>query len=135
MERLEQIIKAGYEVELIWKCEFNRDILPKDPKLKNNPLIQHTPLNTRESLYVVRTEAMRLHKKIEEGQETIKYCDVMSLYPYVCKYGKFSIGHPVIYAGDVCRDIDAILKKEGLIKCCVKPPKKLYHPVLLYSFN
>jgi hypothetical protein len=50
----------------------------------------------------------------------MEYCDVMSLYPYICK---FPIGRPVIYAGDNCGDIDAVLKKGGLIKCCVMPPK------------
>jgi hypothetical protein len=59
----------------------------------------------------------------------------MSLYPYICKYGKFPVGHPVIYAGEDCSDVDAMLKKEGLIKCCVMPPKKLFHPVLPYRFN
>jgi hypothetical protein len=59
----------------------------------------------------------------------------MSLYANICKYGKFPIGHPVIYAGDECRDVDAMLKKEGLNKCCVMPQKKLFHPVLSYRFN
>ena len=36
---------------------------------------------------------MRLQCKIREGQETIKYVDVMSLYPYICKLGKFLVGH------------------------------------------
>jgi hypothetical protein len=133
MTRLEQITKAGYEVEIMRECEFHRDILPKHPELRNNPLVQHTPLNTRDALYGGRTEVMSLHK-IEEGQDTIEYCDVMSLYPYICKYGNFPIGHPVIYAGDKCSDVDAMLKK-GLIKCCVMPPKKLFHPVLPYRFN
>ena len=34
---------------------------------------------------------MRLHCKIREGQETIHYVDVMSLYPYISKYGKFPV--------------------------------------------
>jgi hypothetical protein len=92
MTRLEQITKAGYKVEIMWECELDRDILPKHPELRNNLLVEHTPLNTRDALYGGRTEAMSLHKKIEEGQETIEYCDVMSLYPYRWKYGKFPIG-------------------------------------------
>jgi hypothetical protein len=122
MTSLEQITKAGYEVEIMWKCEFDRDILPKHPELRNTPLVEHEPLNNRDALYGGRTEAMSLHK-IEEGQEKIEYCDVLSLYPYICKYEKFHVRHPVIYAGDECRDIDAMLKKEGLIECCVMPPK------------
>jgi len=50
-----------------------------------------------------RTEAMVHHYAIREG-ETIQYYDVMSLYPYVCKYFKFPVGHPKIHVGDVCRD-------------------------------
>ena len=78
---------------------------------------------------------MRLHCKVREGQETIQYVDVMSLYPYICKYGKFPVGHPVIHAGDACRDTEAMLQKEGLIKCTVLPPTRLYHPVLPYRCN
>jgi hypothetical protein len=135
MTRLEQITKAGYEVEIMWECEFDRNILPKRPELRINPLLEHAPLNTRDALYGVRTEAMSLHKKIEEGQDTIEYCDVMSIYPYICKYVMFSIGHPVIYASDECRDATAMLKREGLIKCCVMPPKNILNPVLPYRFN
>jgi hypothetical protein len=62
---------------------------------------------------------MRLHYKIREGEETIQYVDVISLYPFVCKYFKYPIGHPTIHMGDACQDIDAMLQKEGLIKCLV----------------
>jgi len=59
----------------------------------------------------------------------------MSLYPYVCKYSKFPLGHPKIHADDACRDKQAMLSKEGLIKCTVLPPKRLYHPVLPFRCN
>jgi hypothetical protein len=72
MTRLEQITKAGYEVELMWECEFDRDILSKHPELRNNPLVVHAPLNNRDAFYGGRTEAMSLHRKIEEGKETIE---------------------------------------------------------------
>jgi hypothetical protein len=133
MTRPEQITKSGYEVELMWECEVDMNILSKHSEFRNNPLVQHTPHYTCVALYGGQTEAMRFYK-IEEGQEIIEYCDVMSLYPYVCTYGKLPIGHSVIYAGDECRDIDAMLKK-GLINCCVMPPKNLYHPVLPYRFK
>ena len=75
---------------------------------------------------------MRLHCKIGEWEETTQYMDLMSLYPYICKYGKFPVGHPVIHAGDACRNTDAMLQKEGLVKCTVLPHSRLYHPVLPY---
>ena len=57
---------------------------------------------------------MCLNRKAREN-ETIQYVDVMSLYPYICDYFKFPIGHPVIHMGDEFRDIEACLCMEGLI--------------------
>ena len=88
MARIEQIAGAGYLVEVQWECEFDEKI---QEELQTHPLVQHAPLKTRDSLYGGRTEAMRLHCKVREGQETIQYVDVMSLYPYICKYGKFPV--------------------------------------------
>jgi G:T-mismatch repair DNA endonuclease (very short patch repair protein) len=93
MARLEQITGAGYVVETIWECDFDDGILAKHPELQAHPLIEHSPLNTRDALYGGRTEAMGLHYKIRDG-ETIRYVDVMSLYPFICKYHKFPIGNP-----------------------------------------
>jgi hypothetical protein len=112
MSRLAQITQAGYEVEVQWECDFDRDILPKHLELKSHRIVQHSPLKTQDALYGGRTEAVKLHYKIREGEETIQYVDIMSLYPYVGKYFKFPVGHPTIHVGDACRDIDAMLKKE-----------------------
>jgi len=78
---------------------------------------------------------MPLPYKIREGEESVQYCDVMSLYPYICKYFKFPIGHPVIHVGDACADKESCLKMDGLIKCTIVPPKDLYHPVLPFWHN
>ena len=77
---------------------------------------------------------MRLHYKVHEN-ETIQYVDVMSLYPYICKYFKFPVGHPRIHVGDACKDTVACLRMEGLILCTIVPPQKLYHPVLPFRCN
>jgi len=110
MMRIEQITRAGYQVEVVWECEFDEEILTRHPDLKTHPVVLHSPLNTRDALYGGRTEAMRLHYKIREGEETVQYVDVMSLYPYVCKYFKFPLGHPVIHVGDACQDTEAMLR-------------------------
>jgi hypothetical protein len=112
---------AGYRVEVQWECELDENILSE---LQTHPLVQQAPLKTRDALYGGRTEAVRLHCKVREGKETIQYVDVMSLYPYICKYGKFPVGHPVIHAGVACSDTEAMLQKEGLIKCKVLPPRR-----------
>jgi hypothetical protein len=95
------------------------------PELKTHPIIRHSPLKTTDALYGGRTEAMRLHYAIDERKETIEYCDVISLYPSICKYFKFPVGHPTVHVGDTCENGDACLKMEGLIKCMVVPPKDL----------
>ena len=56
----------------------------------------------------------------------------MSLYPWVCKYFKFPVGHPTIHID--CGDIQAMLAK-GLVRCTLLPPRDLYHPVLPYRCN
>lgn len=132
MARLEQITRAGYQVKIQWECEFDEArIVEHKPELLTHPVVMNTPLNTRDALYGGRTEAMRLHYKAND-EETIEYCDVMSLYPYVCKYFKFPIGHPTIHVGDACKNVEACLRMDGLMKCAIVPPKHLYHPVLPY---
>jgi len=74
---------------------------------------------------------MVLYYATLEG-EKIQYYDVISLYPYVCMYYKFPVGHSTIHVGDACQDKQAMLSKENLRKCTVLPPKILYHSVLPY---
>jgi hypothetical protein len=59
--------------------------------------------------------------------------DVISLYPYICKYRKFPVGHPEVYVGADCHSDR--LAREGIIKCKVQPNRKLCHPVLPYKSN
>ena len=77
---------------------------------------------------------MRIHYKGREN-ETIQYVDVMSLYPYICKYFMFPVGHPTVHVGDECKDTETCLRMDGLIKCTIVPPQKLFHPVLPYRCN
>ena len=119
MSRLEQITRSGYLVKVQWECEFDESgIVRQKPQLLTHPIVQQSPLRTRDALYGGRTEAMCLYRKAREN-ETIQYVDVMSLYPYICKYFKFPVGHPVIHVGDACGDIDACLSMEGLIRCSI----------------
>jgi len=80
MVPIEQIMRAVYQVEIQWECEFDEEILTRHPELKTHP-VEHNPLNTRDALYGGRTEAMRIHYKVRKGEENLQYVDVMSLYP------------------------------------------------------
>ena len=115
MARLERITRAGYQVEVEWECHFDSEIIPHHPYLKTHTVVLHSPLNIRDALYGRRTEALRIHYKVKEG-ESIQYVDVMSLHPFVCKYFKFPVGQPVIHVGDACRDTESMLQKVGLMK-------------------
>lgn len=63
------------------------------------------------------------------------YMDVVSLYPFVLKYCRYPLGHPRIYTENF-KSITALHNPYfGVIKCTVKPPKKLLHPVLPCKCN
>jgi len=60
---------------------------------------------------------------------------VCSLYPYICKTGKFPVGHPKVYVGEECRELIGpsgieIDKMEDLVYCAVLAPRTLYYPIL-----
>ena len=67
---------------------------------------------------------MRLYYMAREG-EKIQCVDVMILYPYICNYFKIAVGHPVIHLGDACKDKQACLCMDDLIKCSMVPPDRL----------
>ncbi|GFG33651.1 hypothetical protein Cfor_01531 [Coptotermes formosanus] len=48
MNRVGVIAQAGYKVEMQWECDFDRDILKKHPELQTLPIVEQTPLNTRD---------------------------------------------------------------------------------------
>jgi len=121
MARLEQTSRAEYQFKVQWECLFD-DAGIATPELLAHPTVCTSPLLTREVLYGGRTEAMRPHYKAGEG-ECIQYVDVMILYRYICKYGKFPVGHLVVHVGDACKDKEACLHTEGLIKCTIVPPE------------
>ncbi|XP_023312242.1 uncharacterized protein LOC108915368 [Anoplophora glabripennis] len=125
----------GYEVVEMWECEFRRNLQKNDEVRnysENHPLVTLTPLNPRDAFYGGRTGNTVEYYKCGPG-EKIKYVDVCSLYPWVCKYGKFPIGHPKVYVGEECPTDLSII--DGVIKCKILPPQNLYHPVLPTKMN
>lgn len=133
--KTERLRELGYEIVEMWECQFRR-LLEANKEIEEytegHPLVTLTPLNPRDAFYGGRTGNTFQYYKVKEG-EKIKYVDVCSLYPYVCKYGKFPIGHPEVYVGAECpKDITSI---EGEIKCKILPPINLHHPVLPMKMN
>ncbi|KAK4883382.1 hypothetical protein RN001_006701 [Aquatica leii] len=136
--RSKRIKSLGYPLVEIWECQFREFLkINADARafVENLNILKQEPLNPRDSFYGGRTNAVKLYYKCEEVNEKICYFDVCSLYPYVNKYCKYPIGHPIIHIGhETCSKlpIDTV---EGLIKCLVLPPQNLYHPVLPYRLH
>ena len=59
-------------------------------------------------------------------ENSLVFC---SLYPYVLKYEKFPVGHPIIIT-DGFKPLDQYF---GIAKVKVLPPRGLLHPVLPYT--
>lgn len=137
LSRIATIKGFGYIVREIWECEFDK-IKFENSEIRNfvenHPLKSKTTLNPRDAFYGGRTENFSTMHEIEEG-EKIFYTDICSLYPYICKKGKFPLKHPKIYVGSLCESLtngnnNDLSTVEGLIKCTVLPPRNLHLPVL-----
>lgn len=129
LDKMEKLAKKPYELVQMWECEFKN--MKKDLDLKHLDslsILNTLPLNPRNAFFGGRTGNTKCYHSCEQDEE-IRYVDVCSLYPYVCKYGKFPVGHPKIHVGEnECASRG--LHVDGLLKCKILPPTNLYHPIL-----
>lgn len=130
----EQYLKSlGYWVVTKWQCQLQRE-LDDNPAMKQffDDIRQiDDPIMGQDGFYSGRTSSIKLYHKCDEG-ERIRYIDVCSLYPWVCKMKSFPVGHLQIVTKNF--DIDWT-KYKGLIKCEVLPPRGLYLRVLPSRHN
>ncbi|KAJ8954631.1 hypothetical protein NQ317_002426 [Molorchus minor] len=135
ISKIDRLRNLDYEVIEMWECQFNSALKNEEIKTytEYHPLVALTPLNPRDAFYGGRTGNTRSYYKCKPG-EKVKYVDVCSLYPWVCKYGKFPIGHPKVHVGEECKQTN-LKTTNGLIKCKILPPEELYHPVLPTKMN
>lgn len=128
-QKIIQLNELGYRVCEMWECEWNR-MKNSDAQIKQfvNKLEIVTPLDPREAFFGGRTNAIKLHHKIE-GEEKIYYKDMTSLFSCANMECKYPVGHPDFIDQPGTVDISKI---NGLVKCKVLPPYNLYHPVLPY---
>ena len=131
IERLEEIKGLGYNVEIIWECEFRKQ-MDENEALKEFLGSQHlsTPLKPVDALFGGRTNALRLHYKCTDDEE-IKVLDFTSLYPYCNSRCCYPIHHPEIITENFAPLDDYF----GFVKCCVLPPQDLRLPLLPYRSN
>ncbi|KAG8239774.1 hypothetical protein J437_LFUL019376 [Ladona fulva] len=136
MAKRADILKGDCQLIEMWECAFHQYLQENNVMkmyLEKHPLTFKKPLYPRDAFFGGRTNAGKLyHRAKEEAGEKIKYIDICSLYPYINKWKKYPVGHPVIYVGDECPPLE---KCEGTIKSTVLQPKDIYHPVLPYRFD
>ena len=125
------MFKKKYEIVEIWECEW-------DKLIKDNSFVREfvknqdikAPIEARDALFGGRTNAFKLfHTKKED--ETIKYYDITSLYPFLQKYKRYPINHPKI----ISDNFQTIEHYFGLAKIRILPPKKLNIPILPMKIN
>lgn len=129
MKKKSVLEAMGYKYQYIWEHTFQKQ-LRTDSTLADfvKTLDCEDRLDPRDSFFGGRTNAMKLHYKVKEG-EKIRYVDYTSLYPFCNKYGRYPVGHPEIIT-DNFKPVDQYF---GIIKATVVPPRGLYHPVLPYK--
>ena len=130
MHQSDRLKSKGYTLVEKRECEFREEI-KQNPALKEvfEAYQPYAPLEPRAAFLGGRVNAIILFYEPEPDEE-IRFVDYTSLYPYVCKYGMFPLGHAEVYWGDDIPD-----KVHGLLKCKVLPPSSLYHPVLPCKIN
>ena len=115
----------GYTLVEKWECQFREEMtLDHDLKRMYQAYQPYEPLEPRSAFYGGRVNAIYLYYEAQLPEQ-IRYVDFTSLYPYICKYGVFPVGHPEVYWGDQIPDC-----VQGLLKCKVIPPPDLFHPIL-----
>ena len=105
------------------------------------------PINTRDSFFGGRTNAIVLHREFPTNSHG-GYLDFCSLYPYVLKCERYPIGHHTHFTNNfspffkVCCKVCCCvpgwhwrIPYFGLMKVKILPPRKLLFPVLPIKIN
>ena len=136
-KRLSDIIKMGYNVEFMWEHDFDAK-MKKDKEYKKviESLYPHCdPIDPREALSGGRCNTIKIAYDVKENSnKEIKYIDICSLYPYVCKHKSYPVDQPKILTTENI-NMGNIRQYEGIFKCKVLPPDDLFHPVLPVHCN
>ena len=135
--RKAQLEREGYNVILIWECEW-KEMMNSDPEIlshlsevEEELKLCKEPIDPRQALFGGRTEAISVYARADiTGGETIKAVDFTSLYPSVMKEKDFPIFHPVVLRGSPEKFNYAKDEYFGLMHCKIIPPRSLFHPVL-----
>ena len=137
MVRLDHLKSLGYNVITMWEHDFDQKVKTDSEykELVESLFPYSDPIEPRDALYGGRCNSVKLFHEVDESTNTeIKYVDVCSLYPYVCKYGRYPVGHPVLLTKENI-NMSQLDQYNGLIKCKILPPQDLFLPILPLHCN
>ena len=145
-----RLTQMGYIVLSKWSCEFAQDKKKEEIRTLVQSLKIQDPINLRDGYFGGRTNGIVLYKKFGTGEKG-RYVDFTSLYPYILKYKRFPVGHPVRVTNNFeslmltpceggcfyfpCDKLHWELPYFGVMKVTVLPPTDLLHPVLPIKCN
>ena len=126
---IELVKSCSNMYSIMWECQWDKicktDVVVRG-HLDNYSLAD--VLNPRDALYGGRCATFALLDQSTD-RSLIKYVDVQSLYPYVCKSKHYPVGHPRCLIGPNLRGLD-VNSYEGLIKCKFLQPRGQRIPLL-----
>lgn len=142
IDRRNALVSAGFEVCMIWEHDYDK--IAREFKNNNKDKFEdyeksasiNCGMRERECLAGGRTNCCKLYYKAKPDED-IKYIDVVSLYPYVQRTRSYPIGHPDKFTLTPEETTEKINNDTlfGIVKCVVRPPRNLYHPVLPSKIN
>ena len=118
----------------MWECQWDK-ICKTDIEVMGHvdSYSLTAVLNPPDALYGGRCQTFFFHDHSTD-RSIIKYVDVQSLYPYVCKSKHYPVGHPLYSIGTNLRDLDVNYYKRS-IKYNVLLPRMLCIPLLTCHIN
>ena len=115
MVRDDYIRSLHYDLVIMWECKFQTSIKDTlDLELFVKDFVVPQPLSPRDAFFGGRTNAIKLHHRVE-GNEEILYYDVTSLYPFVNKRSRYPLGHHQ----RISKDFQPLDTYFGLVQCTV----------------
>uniref|UniRef100_A0A1I8HKB1 DNA-directed DNA polymerase n=1 Tax=Macrostomum lignano TaxID=282301 RepID=A0A1I8HKB1_9PLAT len=125
-----ELERHNYSVRVIWEHEYDTVLASQADFIAATAHLR-APLKMEDALYGGRVECFIPHAVASET-ETLKYRDVVSLYPTVQSKDPYPIGHPVQHPTPQVLDSDALASYFGIAKVTVLPPSNLHIPLLPY---
>ena len=109
----------------MWECDFARVKSQRAEiarYLATHLVMSKITLSLRDAFFGGRTKNIVTSHSVAPGGE-IKYTNICSLHPHICKSGRYQIGHPSINIGGECavltggRNNDLSRGRAGKVQC------------------